>query len=460
MTFVFEWDGLLYGLLTATAIASITSLTSRIVKFLLPAPENLSRRHTHVDTRDTLSHLIVSFEIIPSFLKGFFVCRALQNKRSPPPTSRVVRITFLFLLASVISMTTETILILSTGSVSSTLFTPDVLTYSLMGRHMVVDGHHLQTLRNTKLNEHDCIENSVSVFNRSVYAIYEQSLCVRSEYGILNAKSTLPSGWTLSTVENKIDALTLWIGNVSFNTDGQGNQTVDKDRYLWVTSYIIRRVSFDKSSPIRILDENTARTMYRAVHASLSPERCSVREAMDTPLNENIHNRPAYIANFTCDPPLSAALAQKAIQHGVLAGFGEYSYSSTPPKFKIKSDESILRKERHLKIGIRVSDSYEKKWFVGMAAISIVGVLAFAANRCWSRSMYPDLALLSLMQDLSNQDLAEDIYSAPTILRARATAGMGVEDRTVHYGYLQRMGFQEVSLNALRELSSDQYRFL
>ena len=62
MTFVFELRGLAFGLLTATALSSITALMQRLVKILLPRPANFDRKRSHVDGRDALGELVVSCE--------------------------------------------------------------------------------------------------------------------------------------------------------------------------------------------------------------------------------------------------------------------------------------------------------------------------------------------------------------------------------------------------------------
>eukprot|EP00171_Calliarthron_tuberculosum_P007467 IDg7467t1 len=407
MTFVFELRGLLFGLLTATTIAAITSLSTRAVKLLLPAPANLNRRRLHIDSRDALANLIVSFEIIPSLLKGLFVCRALRNKRPPPPLSKVLWIVILFLVTGVFSMISETTLILSTGAVSTILHVPDVSPFSFVTRQIVEDGHRLPALRNSTLSRRNCIENDRTFHDGSVYASYEQRLCVDIKKSKVPANKTLPSSWTLRTMDNKIDKLSLWVGEVSFVT---GNHKM----YTEVFANIIRRVNFDHSNSIRVLNPQTARIMYRAVLAVFPPGRCNVNEALDVPIDRNVHDRPASIANFTCIPPLTVLDVQRALIPGILAGYGDG-----------------------------------------------LGVAAFAVNRRFSKNIYPDVGLLSIMFDLSQHTewFVNEIYRTPVVLRARATAGIGLAERNVHYGFLQRNDSQEVPLHAVSQLSTDHYTF-
>lgn len=221
MTFVFELRGLIFGLLTATALSSITALMHRAVKFLLPKPANFERKRGHVDGRDALAELVVSCEggtyvrvnavwyagVLtgslgsgPALLSGPFVHRSAEGRVSAPPLSRRIRIISLFILAFVITMFMETVLILASGSRTSVLMVPDISPYSLVMRHAVVDGAKLPALENSTLNKVQCVVNSHTSMDDNAYYTYDQYAClenvVRKENQIL-----MPNPWTLYTEE-------------------------------------------------------------------------------------------------------------------------------------------------------------------------------------------------------------------------------------------------------------------
>lgn len=200
-------------------------------------------------------------------------------------------------------------------------------------------------------------------------------------------------------MQNQIDRLKLFVGEVF----SLGGSEFEKNTWAQVTVSIKRLVTYNRTSLKRTLDQESGRVVYRAAHAVLP--NCDVAEWMDNPLDRDLYDRPARLANFTCNPPITLEQAVRAMEVASLGGIGLYYYEPNPgPEFHIESDAQLIEKERVFKAGISVTESYEDVWFLTMSGITALGVISFGLERWLLKNTYPNVAILSIMQDLSTTD--------------------------------------------------------
>lgn len=433
MTIKLDLGGLLYGLLALATIASVTSIAARLIKLFLPLPTSFDPNERHLDSRDVLADLVTSWEILPSLLNRNTYSSSYSRANSSSTIRRNVYL--IFFAVAVITVATETVLILSTGTVHTDLFTPDVQRYTFLGRHL---GKGIRLFPITEqIGSDKCIKNVNSTFSDRIYVEYSESLCVSEK---LQRKVGPVKEFQLRTEVSRFDEVKLWFGEVELKKYKLLGPPFNKTTFAIASASVQRRVHYIRRDEKRILDKATATRM-----ATVIAERsgCAMRSALESgELDSEVLQRPANIANYTCKEPLHVRTLLSHMGAAVLQGFSKFEYGFSDMIYHDVSDSWVVDAQRKLRVGVRLSPTYEPAWFIAMSVISLIGVLLWIWDRLWSRSVYPGIGMLSLMSEISGSDecCINEIYRSPVVLYANDVE-IDVDDGTPFPSTVKRRTF-------------------